>query len=469
MANDMNYCLPPSAPDADNSEQIALRLRRKTAMNTVLELFQTWCTSLFELHHGKTSVQIGSVRPFGSYLLGVEDAESDIDLLCVAPACVSRQNFEEMFTRVLAEHSDVTILNCIFTAKVPIVKLEIEDVSVDLLFASLSTCGEVTSDWQDFWDDRIVMNCDEATALSLNGLRNTETLLQLVPNVSTFRSVLRTVKLWAKKRGLYSNILGYLGGAAWSILVAKVCITYPDLAPGPVLCNFFKYFSAWDWSRPVAISPYEEPIYVPPWKTWSPVDRAHITILTPAFPVCNAAYGVCQACPGILTVELELAAKITEDVLESREDWCELFQDLDFFQQFSYFLEIDVLGTERQEFTEWHGLVLSKFKAFLTELETLAPKTEVRLYPKSYNSQESLYRHGALYFIGLRFPPAATNMDLRMPVINFCSRMDEYRRGKTSINVRVLFQRRSQLPEHLLRQLQSPRRRTASGRRLRAK
>lgn len=467
MASDTS--LLPSCAEAGSQEQLALRQKRKTALGVIKELFQAWCTPLFERHHGLTSVPIGAVRPFGSFLLGVEDAESDIDLVCVAPACVTREDFEAKFIRVLAEHGDVTSLNCIFSAKVPLVKLEIDDVSVDLLFVSLYTCSEVTSEWQDFWDDRYVMNCDEATALSLNGLRNTEMLLQLVPNISTFRSVLRSVRTWAKKRGLYSNILGYLGGAAWSILVVKVCMTYPDLTPASVLCNFFKFFSAWDWSRPVSLSPYEEPLYLPHWKTWSPLDRSHVTILTPAFPVSNAAYGACEACPRMLTEELELAAKITEDVLNGQEDWSELFLDLDFFQQFSYFLEIDVVAAERQEFSEWHGLVLSKFKAFLSELETLAPKTQVRLYPKSYHCEEPLYRHGAAYFIGLRFPPIATSMDLRMPVINFCKRMEELRKGKESINIRVQFQRRSQLPEQVLRQLQSPRQRTTSSRVVRAK
>jgi len=68
-----------------------------------------------------------------------------------------------------------------------------------------------------------------------------------VPNVENFRVVLRCIKLWAKNRGIYSNILGYLGGVAWAILVAKICMIFPYLAPNKLLYNFFRFYSEWEW------------------------------------------------------------------------------------------------------------------------------------------------------------------------------------------------------------------------------
>lgn len=64
---------------------------------------------------------------------------------------------------------------------------------------------------------------DEKSCQSLNGRRVADQILKAVPNADHFRQTLRMIKLWAKNKGIYSNVMGYLGGVSWAIMTAKVC------------------------------------------------------------------------------------------------------------------------------------------------------------------------------------------------------------------------------------------------------
>jgi poly(A) polymerase len=79
-------------------------------------------------------------------------------------------------------------------------------------------------------------------------------ILKPVPNVANVRLDLRAITLWAKKHGIDSTALGYLGGVSWGILVARTCHLYPNAVAATLAHKFFfLVFSKWTWPQPALL------------------------------------------------------------------------------------------------------------------------------------------------------------------------------------------------------------------------
>jgi poly(A) polymerase len=94
-------------------------------------------------------------------------------------------------------------------------------------------------------DDKYLLGASTATVRSLNGTRVADAILQNVPHPPTFKIALRLLKYWMKKRGLYGNKLGYLGGVQIAILTARICQLYPRATASTIVVKFFKVLLVW--------------------------------------------------------------------------------------------------------------------------------------------------------------------------------------------------------------------------------
>lgn len=143
-------------------------------------------------------------------------------------------------------------------------------------------------------DDIYIINApDPKTVLSLNGCRVTDKIRQVVKNEDAFCYTLRFFKLWAKKRAVYSNVMGYLGGVSWAILVAHVCQLYPTAQPIKLIKSFFKIYHFWKWPAPIELV-WPINIQGSGHTVWEQVNNPNdlMPIITPSFPCMNSTYNI---------------------------------------------------------------------------------------------------------------------------------------------------------------------------------
>ena len=155
---------------------------------------------------------------------------TDIDALCVAPKHINRDHFFTVLPEILRATEGVSKLICVEEAYVPCIKMIYCGVDIDLLFARIDSKA-VSKNMDSLDENYILRGCDYNSIKSLNGRRATDAILRHIPNLKNFQLTLKCIKLWAKNRGVYSNVMGFCGGVAWAILVAYICKHNPDLEP----------------------------------------------------------------------------------------------------------------------------------------------------------------------------------------------------------------------------------------------
>eukprot|EP00915_Cephaloidophora_sp_WS-2016_P012044 GHVH01017511.1.p1 GENE.GHVH01017511.1~~GHVH01017511.1.p1 ORF type:complete len:613 (+),score=62.95 GHVH01017511.1:52-1890(+) len=337
--------------------------------------------------------QNAQLLSFGSYQLGVVMPASDIDLCClVSPKHeISRSQFFTEIGSVLRLDERVSKLVVVIHAHTPVMKMKFRNVSLDLLFCALDDPpdfvrpGNLTH--SDVGRDEILKSADDQIARSINGVRVATKILQLVPDVETYRLALRFIKYWARMRGVYSNIFGYLGGVAYSIMVARICQLYPNFAASQIVARFFKIYHAWNWRIPVHLCEMEsvkeglEHLSV-----WAPGDETGtgrgqlMPVVTPAYPVMCATHNVSNPTKRILLQEVSRC----HELIHNHQDtlYSVLAAPYNIFQHYEIFLTLEIFGDTVTSFETWIGFLESKVRSYCNDLSQMDAISEVRLFPE---------------------------------------------------------------------------------------
>ncbi|KAH9616916.1 hypothetical protein KSS87_003564 [Heliosperma pusillum] len=397
------------------------------------------------------------ILTFGSCRLGVSGPGADIDTLCVGPSYINREeDFFYIFHDMLAQIEDVTELQPIPDAHVPVMKFKFDGICIDLLYASVSVL--VVPDDLDISDMSVLHNVDEATVRSLNGCRVADQILRLVPNVEHFRTALRCIKFWAKRRGVYSNVTGFLGGVNWAILVARVCQLYPNAVPSMLVSRFFRVFTQWRWPNPVMLCKIEEdelgfPIWDP---RRNPRDRTHhMPIITPAYPCMNSSYNVSPSTLRVMMEQLQHGNIICQDIELNKLQWSALFEPYLFFQSYKNYLQVDIFAADADDLRAWRGWVESRLRqlTLMIERDTLG---KLQCHPcQQYLVDPTRQCAHCAFFMGLQrkqgeVAQEGQQFDIRATVDEFRHSVNMYAYWKPGMDIYVSHVGRKQLPSFVL-------------------
>lgn len=398
----------PSAQDVQFNDLLVAELKASGSFESeqatkkrveVLSLFQKMVQDFVytvsknkNMSDGMAKDAGGKIFTFGSYRLGVYGPGSDIDTLVVVPKHVSREDFFEVFDKILRKRPELEEIAAVPDAFVPIIKVIFSGISIDVIFAKLNV-AKVPVD-MTLEDKNLLKNIDERDMRSLNGTRVTDEILQLVPKPTTFKHALRCIKMWAQQRAVYGNVFGFPGGVAWAMLVARICQLFPNAVSAVIVEKFFTIYTKWEWPQPVLLKPIEDgPLQV---RVWNPRlyqnDRQHrMPVITPAYPSMCATHNITQSTQKVITKELQRGAEITAKISKGENSWSNLMEKHTFFYDYKFYLCI-VVGTRGsdEEHLKWSGMIESKVRLFVQKLELTDGIEIAHPYVKDFNDKYSL-------------------------------------------------------------------------------
>ncbi|OKP09927.1 Poly(A) polymerase pla1 [Penicillium subrubescens] len=331
----------------------------------------------------------GKIFTFGGYRLGVYGPGSDIDTLIVGPKHVCGEDFFADFPPLLQQMAPAGVvekMTPVPDAFVPIIKMELAGISIDLLFARLVIPSVPMN--LDLKNNDYLRGLDEKEVRSLNGTRVADEILELVPQQKTFRIALRAIKLWAQRRAIYANIVGFPGGIAWAMLVARVCQLYPAASGSVIVGKFFRIMNKWAWPQPVLLKQIEEgPLQM---KVWNPKiyhgDRFHLMpIITPAYPSMCATHNISMSTKTVILRELQRGGDVVDKIFTKQLSWSDLFTRHTFFtQDYKYYLSITASSKTKEDEAVWSGLVESKLRHLVGALDRKPIISVAHPFPKGF-------------------------------------------------------------------------------------
>uniref|UniRef100_A0A0E0I5Y3 polynucleotide adenylyltransferase n=1 Tax=Oryza nivara TaxID=4536 RepID=A0A0E0I5Y3_ORYNI len=368
------------SPEADKKREQVIRKLNKIVMD--------WAKVVAYEQRVPPRRATATVLTYGSYTLGAHGPESDIDALCVGPCIATLQyHFFIVLRQILEDRPEVSELQTVESAKVPLMRFRFSGISVDFTYAQLPAI--ITS------NPHLLQKLDSRSWRSLSGVRVNEQIVQLVPNAQKFQILLRCIKLWAKRRGIHCHLLGFFAGIHLAILAAYVCQRYP----------------------------------------YGTINE---------FCTSNMTKGTFKK----IREELMRGYALTKEPWRHDFEWVWLFAPFPYATKYEEFLRIALCAPTSEELRDWAGWVKSRFRNLILKLESIGVECDPDSTEEVDHTvfEPSIVCHwGLIYKTSTHIDISSLGEDFMKDVIN-----DVYGKVKgTHSKLTMSIVRSSQLPKSL--------------------
>ncbi|KAJ9081596.1 polynucleotide adenylyltransferase, variant 2 [Entomophthora muscae] len=306
---------------------------------------------------------------FGSFALGAYLAGADMDVLFLAPEQITKQAFLEDCYAMLKNANGTSSLTVVTHEYAPMFMLNFHGVAIKLVFATVPSSVAIGG---FAWDDpTFLASLEDAGLGSLNGPRFSGDLKALVPSLSVFQMALCFVKLWAKRRMIYSSTMGYFGGDAWAVMVAYMCRLYPEATISALVFKFFETFSKWQWPVPVGIKACDGS--ESPYAFWDSLScdldpSCSMPIISPSIPYACITHNISKASKALITYELLRGARLSHKANDGAVEWDALLKEPRFFDLYTQYVRIFVCCEDSSKQQSLIGNVELKIRDFAASL-----------------------------------------------------------------------------------------------------
>ncbi|VDO00345.1 unnamed protein product [Rodentolepis nana] len=290
------------------------------------------------------------IIPFGAYCQGINTKDDDNGVLLVAPKWISQKSFTLLFAEMLRFKEPVEYVLC--SKRRNLIRTKIAGIKFDIFLGKLPM-NNVPSNFKISESIDASLFIELINEKRIFGMINASSMLTMVYSKKVFQTALKTIKMWAKECGIFSNVLRYLNNFNLTIMTCRICQLFPLEPVEKIVYHFFRIYSQWNWREPIIMN-------------------SSVLLQTSKFP-----HRYHEEVPSKVNVYIRFGHKINLlcrmisdygykrvlDIIKRGYPWSYLFERKTFFHTYPYYFTITFKCPNEQTFDMWSSV----FKTYVRD------------------------------------------------------------------------------------------------------